>query len=121
MGRTGSLTKIGAVFAAVIFTAVGPGKSAYGQTRAVGNFGVDSFQGRPGFAPDRGFPFRGGSRFRGGFGRQGFGTNIVVVPSAGLAAPYYGVSPPGYESLRCYLHRHVDTPNGPVLQPVYVC
>jgi hypothetical protein len=140
MGVTSSLSKIGAMFfAAVIFAAVAPSKSAYAQTRTVGNFGhpAGSFHGRPGFAPDRGFPFRGGSRFHGGFGRQDFGTNIVVVPSAGLAAPYYGVppppdygvppapyygvSPPGYDSLRCYLHRHVDTPNGPVLQPVYVC
>ena len=126
MGVTGSLSKIGAVFfAAVSFAVVAPSKSAYAQTRNVGSFGrsAGSFLG---------FPFG----FRGGFGRQNFGTNIVVVPSAGLTAPYYGVpppdygvppapyygvSPPGYDSLRCYLHRHVDTPNGPILQPVYVC
>jgi hypothetical protein len=142
MGGTRSLTKIGAVFAAVIFTAVAPYKSACAQTRTVGNFGVGSFHGRPGFAADRGFPFRGRSRFDGGlgrfdggFGRQDFGTNIVVVPSVGPAAPYYGVPPPDYGVppaayyglSPCYgqrgtiLHRQVDTPNGPVLQPVYVC
>src|ERR1700737_5509477 len=107
MGGTRSLTKIGAVFAAVVFTAVAPYKSAYAQTRTVGKVGVGSFHSRPGFAADRGFPFRGrqdsrfdggfgrqDSRFDGGFGRQNFGTNIVVVPSVGLAAPYYGVPPP---------------------------
>ena len=138
MGGTRSLTKIGAVFAAVIFTAVAPYKSACAQTRTVGHFGVGSFHGRPGFAADRGFPFRGrqDSRFDGGFGRQNFGTNIVVVPSVGLAAPYYGVPPspdygvppasyyglsPCYGARGTILHRQVDTPNGPVLQPVYVC
>jgi hypothetical protein len=138
MGGTRSLTKIGAVFAAVVFTAVAPYKSAYAQTRTVGNFGVGSFHSRPGFAAGRGFPFRGrqDSRFDAGFGRQNFGTNIVVVPSVGIAAPYYGVPPPpdygvppaSYYGLSpCYgargtiLHRQVDTPNGPVLQPVYVC
>ena len=135
MGGTRSLTKIGAVFAAVVFTAVAPYKSAYAQTRTVGNFGVGSFHSRPGFAADRGFPFRGRSRFDGGFGRQDFGTNIVVAPSVGLAAPYYGVPPspdygvppasyyglsPCYGARGTILHRQVDTPNGPVLQPVYV-
>jgi hypothetical protein len=138
MGGTRSLTKIGAVFAAVVFTAVAPYKSAYAQTRTVGKVGVGSFHSRPGFAADRGFPFRGpqDSRFDGGFGRQNFGTNIVVVPSVGLAAPYYGVPPspdygvppasyyglsPCYGARGTILHRQVDTPNGPVLQPVYVC
>jgi hypothetical protein len=138
MGGTRSLTKIGAVFAAVVFTAVAPYKSAYAQTRTVGKVGVGSFHSRPGFAADRGFPFRGrrDSRFDGGFGRQDFGTNIVVVPSVGLAAPYYGVPPspdygvppasyyglsPCYGARGTILHRQVDTPNGPVLQPVYVC
>jgi hypothetical protein len=55
----------------------------------------------------------------------------VIVPSAGVpVGSYYGVPPPpdfgvppalDYGVSRCYLHRHVDTPNGPVLQPVYVC
>jgi hypothetical protein len=149
MGGTRSLTKIGAVFAAVVFTAVAPYKSAYAQTRTVGKVGVGSFHSRPGFAADRGFPFRGrqdsrfdgrfgrqDSRFDGGFGRQNFGTNIVVVPSVGVAAPYYGVPPspdygvppasyyglsPCYGARGTILHRQVDTPNGPVLQPVYVC
>jgi hypothetical protein len=138
MGGTRSLTKIGAVFAAVVFTAVAPYKSAYAQTRTVGKVGVGSFHSRPGFAADRGFPFRGrrDSRFDGWFGRQDFGTNIVVVPSVGPAAPYYGVPPspdygvppasyyglsPCYGARGTILHRQVDTPNGPVLQPVYVC
>jgi hypothetical protein len=50
MGGTRSLTKIGAVFAVVVFTAVAPYKSAYAQTRTVGNFGVGSFHSRPGNA-----------------------------------------------------------------------
>jgi len=68
------------------------------------------------------------------FGRD-FGTNIVVVPSVGPAAPYdgvpppdYGVPPMAYYGLSpCYgqrgtiLHRQVDTPNGLVSQPVFVC
>ena len=124
MGDTRKLTKIGAVFAALVFTAVAPYKSAYAQTRIVGNFGVRSFPGRPGFG-----------RFDGRFGRD-FGTNVVVVPSVGPAAPYYdGVPPPGYGvppmdyygKSPCYgqrgtiLHRQVETPNGLVSQPVFVC
>jgi hypothetical protein len=136
MGVSGSLIKIGAVFfAATIFAAVAPSKSAYTQTRTVGNFGHPD-----GFARGRGFPFRGFhggfGRFHGGFGRQDFGTIFPAVPSnTGItqygvppppdygvpAAPYYGVSRPGYDSLKCYLHRHVDTPKGPVLEPVYLC
>jgi hypothetical protein len=46
----------------------------------------------------------------------------VVVPSVVAAPPpYYDAPSPGYDSLRCFLHRHVETPNGPVLEPVYVC
>ena len=55
MGGTRSLTKIGAVFAAVVFTAVAPYKSAYAQTRTVGNFGGRFVPQSPGF--------RGRSRF----------------------------------------------------------
>jgi hypothetical protein len=136
MGVSGSLIKIGAVFfAATIFAAVAPPKSAYTQTRTVGNFGHPD-----GFARGRGFPFRGFhggfGRFHGGFGRQDFGTIFPAVPSnTGItqygvppppdygvpAAPYYGVSRPGQSSTQCYLHRHVDTPKGPVLEPVYLC
>src|SRR6516165_7707866 len=98
MGDTRSLTKIGEVFAAVVFTAVAPYKSAYAQTRIVSNFGVGSFPGRPGFGRFDGrfgrFDGRFG-RFDGRFGRD-FGTNIVVVPSVGPAAPYDGVPPPDY-------------------------
>ena len=136
MGVTGSLIKIGGAvfFAATIFAAVAPSKSAYAQTRTVGNFGHHD-----GFARDRGFPFRGFNggfgRFQGGFG-QGFGTVYPAVPSnQGIthygvppppdygvpAQPYYGVSRPGQDSAKCYLHRHVDTPKGPVLEPVYTC
>ena len=130
MGDTRKLTKIGAVFAAVVFTAVAPYKSAYAQTRTVRNFGVGSFRGRPGFGR---FDGRFG-RFVGRFGRD-FETNIVVVPSVGPAAPYYGVPPPDYGVppaayyglSPCYgqrgtiLHRQVETPNGLVSQPVFVC
>jgi hypothetical protein len=140
-----TLSRTGACFfAAITFIAVANSEGAYAQSRAVGNFRYTngSFHGRPGFASNRRFgngPFRGWSRFHGGFGRRDFGTNIVVVPSAGVVAPapaygvppppdygvppapYYGVSPPGQDSLRCYLHRHVQTPNGPALEPVYVC
>ena len=117
MGDTRSLTKIGAVFAAVVFTAVAPYKSAYAQTRTVRNFGVGSFPGRPGFG-----------RFDGRFGRD-FGTNIVVVPSVGLATPYYGVPPTDYGvppiayygRSPCY-----DLRGGTILhrangEPVFVC
>jgi hypothetical protein len=138
MGDTRNLTKIGAVFAAVVFTAVAPYKSAYAQTRIVRNFGVGSFPGRPGFGRFDGRFGRFDGRFRrfdGGFGRNDFGTNIVVVPSVGPAAPYggvpppdYGVPPMAYYGLSpCYgqrgtiLHRQVDTPNGPVSEPVFVC
>jgi hypothetical protein len=126
---------IGALFfAAVIFAAVPNSKSAYAQNRPVGNFGhpSGSFHGRPGFAQNRGVgnfghfsgSFLGRGRFGGGFdrGRRDFGSNIVVVPSVVAAPPpYYDAPPPGYDSLRCFLHRHVETPNGLVLEPVYVC
>jgi len=134
MGVTGSLIKIGAVFA-IIFAAVAPSKSAYAETDTVRNFGHPA-----GFARDRGFPFHGLSRFHrgfgrfdGGFGLGGFGgavpsnqgiTHYGVPPPPDYGvppAPYYGVSRPGYDSLKCYLHRQVDTPKGPVSEPVYLC
>jgi hypothetical protein len=137
MGVSGSLIKIGALFfAAIIFAAVAPSKSAYTQTRTVTQTRTLS-----GF-PFRGFHggfgrFHGGfGRFLGGFGRQDSGTIFPAVPSnTGITqygvppppdygvppAPYYGVSRPGYDSLKCYLHRQVDTPKGPVLEPVYLC
>jgi hypothetical protein len=47
---------------------------------------------------------------------------VPPPPDYGVPAqPYYGVSRPGQDSLKCYLHRHVDTPNGPVSEPVYLC
>jgi hypothetical protein len=108
----GAAFNIGALFfAAVIFTAVPNSKSAYAQNRGVGNFGHrGSFHGRSGF--------------RGGFdrGRRDFGPNIVIVPSVvAPPPPYYDAPPPSYDSLRCFLHRHVKTPNGWALEPVYVC
>jgi hypothetical protein len=136
MRGAASFINIGALFfAAGIFAGVAHSKNAYAGNWTVGNFGhpSGSFHGRPNFAHNHGFPFRGRSGFDGGFGRRDFGTNVVVVPSAvpygvppppdyGVPpAPYYGVSPPGLDSLKCYLHRHVETPNGPVLEPVYVC
>jgi hypothetical protein len=129
------LIKIGALFfAAVTFTAVPDSKSAYAQNRGVGNFGhpsSGSFNGRPGIAQNRGVgnfghfggSFLGVSRFgRRGFdrGRRDFGQNIVAVPSV-VAPPYYDAPALGYDSLRCILHRHVETPNGWALEPVYVC
>ncbi len=135
MRGAASLIKIGALFfAAVIFTAVSNSKSAYAQNRGAGNFGhpSGSFQGRPGIAQNRGVgnfghfggSFLGSPRFGAGFGlgRRDFGPDIVVVPSAVAPPPsYYGVPPLGFDSLRCILHRHVETPNGPALEPVYVC
>jgi len=136
MRGAGSLVNVGALFfAAVILAGVAHSESAYAGNWTVQNFGHSngSFRGRPNFAHNHGFPFRGGSGFNGGFGRRDFGTNVVVVPSTvpygvppppdyGVPpAPYYGVSPPGLYSLKCYLHRYVNTPNGPVLEPVYVC
>jgi hypothetical protein len=128
------LIKIGALFiAAVTFTAVPNSKSAYAQNHRVGNFGhpsSGSFNGRPAIAQNRGVgnfgrfggSFLGGPRFGGGFdrGRRDFGQDIVVVPSV-VAPPYYDAPPPSYDSLRCILHRHVETPNGWALEPVYVC
>ena len=125
MGDTRSLTKIGAVFAAVVFTAaVAPYKSAYAQTRTVRNFGVGSFPGRPGFGS---FDGRFG-RFDGRFGRD-FGTNIVVVPSVGPAVPYYGVPPLDYGvPPMAYYGRSpcYDLRGGTILhrangEPVFVC
>jgi hypothetical protein len=124
-----SLIKIFALFfAAVIFAAVFNSKSAFAQHRSVANFGIrnGSFHGRPGFAQNRGFGNFGHSngRFHRGFdrGRRDFGPNVVVVPSAvAPLPPYYGAPPWGYDSLRCILHRQVETPNGLVSEPVYVC
>jgi len=124
-----SLIKIGApVFAVAIFGAVPNSQSAYAQNRGVGNFAVSSgsFNGHPGFAQNRSFGnFRtfGGS-FGRGFdrGRRDFGPNVVVVPSVvGPPLPYYAAPPLGYDVMRCILHRQVETPNGLVSEPVYVC
>jgi hypothetical protein len=127
IGTRCSLIKIGALFfTAVIFVAVPNSKSAYAQNRRVGNFGIPngSFHSRPGFAQNRGFGNFGrfSGSFRGGFdrGRRDFGQNIVAVPSV-VAPPYYDAPALGYDSLRCILHRHVETPNGWALEPVYVC
>jgi hypothetical protein len=138
MGVSGSFIKIGAVFfAAVIFAAVVPSKSAYAQTSTVTQTRTVTQTGTL-----SGFPFRGFNggfgRFNGGFGRfnGGFGGVYPAVPSnQGIthygvppppdygvpAQPYYGVSRPGQSSTSCYLHRQVDTPKGPVLEPVYLC
>ena len=129
MRVTASLIKIGALFfTAVIFVAVPNSKSAYAQNHRVGNFGIPngSFHSRPGFAQNRGFGNFGrfSGSFRGGFdrGRRDFGPNIVVLPSVvAPPAPYYDAPPLGYDSLRCFLHRQVETPNGLVSEPVYVC
>jgi hypothetical protein len=132
--RGPSLINIGMlVFAAVTFTSVPNSKSAYAQNHGAGNFGhpsSGSFNGRPGIAQNRGVrnfghfggSFLGGPRFGGGLdrGRRDFGQNIVAVPSV-VAPPYYDAPPLGYYSLRCILHRHVETPNGWALEPVYVC
>jgi hypothetical protein len=46
----------------------------------------------------------------------------VVVPSViGPPLPYYAAPPLGYDVMRCILHRQVETPNGLVSEPVYVC
>ncbi|MFZ1093942.1 MAG: hypothetical protein WAN75_32815 [Xanthobacteraceae bacterium] len=136
MSGDGSLIKIGALFfAAVIFTAVPNSKGTYAQNGRVGNFGHShgSFHGRSGFVQNRGV--RNFGRFRGSFGgwprfrgrfdhaRGGFGSTIVVVPGVGAPpeGPYYDAPPPGYDSLKCFLHRHVQTPHGWALEPVYVC
>jgi hypothetical protein len=136
MSGDGSLIKIGALFfAAVIFTAVPNSKATYAQNGRVGNFGHShgSFHGRSGFVQNRGVrnferfrgSFDGGPRFRGRFdhAQRGFGSTIVIVPSVGAPpeGPYYDAPPPGYDSLKCFLHRHVETPHGWVLEPVYVC
>jgi hypothetical protein len=83
------------------------------QNGGAGNFrhGGDGFWGQ-------GFP-RGFNR-----NRPDFGTNIVVAPTVVAPAArliYYYAPVPPYESLRCFLHREVQTPNGPALEPVFVC
>ena len=115
-------------FAVAIFAAVLNSKSAYAQNRIVGNFAIPngSFHARPGFPQNRGLGNFGhfAGPFHGGFGRGGrdFGPNIVVVPSVvAPSPPYYDVPPLGYDSLRCFLHRQVETPYGLVSEPVYVC
>ena len=140
--RVKPLIKASAYFfaAAVVVVSLAETERAHAQTHP-GNLGYTngSVNARPGSASNRRFgnfahrndPFRGWSRFHGDFGRRDIGTNIVVVPPAPYygappppdygGAPYYGVSPPDYDSLRCYLHRPVQTPNGPILEPVYVC
>ena len=129
MRVVGSLIKVCALFfAAVIIAAVPNSTSAYAQSRSVGNFAVrnGSFLSRPGLAQNRGFGNFGhfSGRFHGGFdrGRRDFaasGPNVAVVPS--VVAPYYDAPPLGYNSLRCFLHRQVETPYGLVSEPVYVC
>ena len=75
MRGAASFINIGALFfAAGIFAGVAHSKNAYAGNRTVGNF-----NGRPNFAHNHGFPFRGRSGFDGGFGRRDFGTNVVVV------------------------------------------
>src|SRR5258708_32554284 len=133
MRGAASWIKINALFfAAVAFIAVHNSKSASAQNRGAGNFGhpSGSFHGRPGIAQNRGVgnfghfngSFLGRSRFGEGFdrGRRDFGPNIVAVPSV-VAPSYYDAPPLGYDTLRCILHRHVETPNGWALEPVYVC
>jgi hypothetical protein len=133
MRGAASVIRIGALFfAAVALTAVPNSKGAYAQNHGAGNFGHPGgpFNGRPGIAQNRGVGnfghssglFVGGPSFGRGFdrGRRDFGQNIVAVPSV-VAPPYYDTPPPSYDSLRCILHRHVETPNGWALEPVYVC
>jgi hypothetical protein len=114
------LIKISALFCIVMSTAVPDSEGAFAQNRGA--------VGRPGVAPNRDFGnfarFGGSfgwSRFGAGFGRdrRDFGPNVVVAPPVvAPAAPYYGVPPWGYDSLRCILHRQVETPYG---LAVYVC
>jgi hypothetical protein len=127
--------KIAALLCVTVSVAVPNSKSAFAQNRSAGNLGrpAGSFQGRPGIAQNRDFGnfarFGGSfgwSRFGAGFarGRRDFGQNIVVVPSVAPPAPYYGdygAPPLGYDSLRCTLHRPVETPYGWASEPVYVC
>jgi hypothetical protein len=118
--------KTAALFlAAVVFTGIPNSNSVQAQSRAAVNTGhaAGFMHGGPGgnFSHERdGF---WGRDFRHGFdrNRRDFGTNIVVAPTVvAPAAPYYVPGPP-YEYLRCFLHREVQTPNGPALEPVYVC
>jgi hypothetical protein len=131
MRRTASSIKISALFCIVMSTAVPDSEGAFAQNRSATGRPAGSFQGRPGLAPNRDFGNFGRfsdsfawSRFGAGFGRdrRDFGPNVVVAPTVvAPAAPYYGVPPWGYDSLRCILHRQVETPYGLVSEPVYVC
>ena len=76
-----------------------------------------TFQGQNGYAIGTSFDQGGGAPPPGAAG----------PPPAGYAAPPAGpppvgyAPPPGYDSLKCFLHRHVQTPHGWALEPVYVC
>ena len=133
---TAGLMKIGAWFlAALVFTAA-PGLSTHAQSPSAGTFAHPggSFHYGPG-VPNRrpgNFGYRGRFHDWRGFGeefehrRHEFGPGIVVAPGVAVPpAPYYDAPPPGpgYDIglSRCVLHRLVQTPTGPVMEPVYVC
>src|ERR1700730_6845441 len=126
MSKAARLTKLGAMFfAVVILTSVSISDNTQAQKGA--SSGGRGSSGRPilggGFGRHLS-SFGGRAGFRGGFdrSRRDFGPNIVVVPSViSPPSPYYGAPSPPYYSLRCVLHRRVETPNGSVLEPVYVC
>jgi hypothetical protein len=124
-----NLIKIGALISATIILATNPiADRAYAQKRPDVVFsaggpprGVPALRIGPGGRPN-GSLFRSHG-FRGGFdrGRRDFGPNVVVAPNVvGPPALDYAAPPPPY-SLRCILHRRVQTPNGPALEPVFVC
>ena len=119
MRGTAGLIKIGALFCIVISTAVPDSEGAFAQNRGAVGRPAASFQGRPFGNFGRFGDSFGWSRFGAGFGRdrRDFGPTVVVAPPA----PFYGVPPWGYDSLRCILHRPVETPYGLASEPVYVC
>jgi hypothetical protein len=123
-GQAATLINIGTPFLAALICIAGPNaKSAYAQSRAVGNVASASgpFGARPGLRGESNQGRRefGSQRVLGGFRRpfNGAGSQFFGLP--GVVGP---LAPSNdYDSLRCVLHRPVDTPRGRVYEPVYVC
>lgn len=79
-------------------------QNVYAQGREASHLGAE----RPGGE-------QGGPRLRREFGRNFYGFGPWAGYGTGGPPLFYG------DSLRCYLHQRVLTPNGWTLVPIYVC